>query len=141
MTTLTLPHPTAGERLRGLRRWNTGLSALHLFQGLAIFALARLFSLPVTSLFLRMDTATDMTGGAGADPVRRVVSFVPVSPGSRETGTAHPRRAAGALDPVARRTRPAELRARSTAPMPAYRGREVAPLPVPFQPGLTKGDR
>jgi len=59
MTALTLPLPTAGERLRGLRRWNTGLSALHLIQGLAILALASSFSLPVTSSFLRMDRVAD----------------------------------------------------------------------------------
>ena len=59
MTTLT--HPQTGEagRLRTLRRWNAGLSVLHLIQALAILALASSFSLPVTSSFLRMSTATN----------------------------------------------------------------------------------
>ncbi|HZE03789.1 MAG TPA: heliorhodopsin HeR, partial [Solirubrobacteraceae bacterium] len=59
MTTLARPQTSDAPRLRGLRRWNTGLSALHLIQGLAILALASSFSLPVTSSFLRMDTATN----------------------------------------------------------------------------------
>ena len=59
MTTLTLPQTSDTERLRGLRRWNTGLSVLHLTQALAILALASSFSLPVTSSFLRMNTITN----------------------------------------------------------------------------------
>src|SRR4051812_10116816 len=45
--------------LNGLRRFNAGLGALHLAQGLAMLALASAFSLPVTSSFLRMDPVTD----------------------------------------------------------------------------------
>jgi hypothetical protein len=45
--------------LTGLRRFNAGLGALHLAQGLAMLALASGFSLPVTSSFLRMDPVTD----------------------------------------------------------------------------------
>jgi hypothetical protein len=59
MTSLTLPHTAPAERLLGLRRWNAGLSVLHLVQALAILALASSFSLPVTSSFLRMDSATN----------------------------------------------------------------------------------
>ena len=59
MTTLTASPPTTAERLHGLRRWNTGLSVLHLVQALAILALSSSFSLPVTSSFLRMDGATN----------------------------------------------------------------------------------
>ena len=59
MTTLTVPQAAPGERLRGVRRWNAGLSVLHLIQALAILALASSFSLPVTSSFLRMSTATN----------------------------------------------------------------------------------
>jgi hypothetical protein len=59
MTTLTVPQAAPSERLRGLRRWNAGLSVLHLIQALAILALASSFSLPVTSSFLRMSTATN----------------------------------------------------------------------------------
>lgn len=59
MTTITLPLTSDAERLRGLRRWNTGLSILHFLQALAILALASSFSLPVTSSFLRMNTATN----------------------------------------------------------------------------------
>jgi hypothetical protein len=59
MTTITLPQTSDAERLRGLRRWNTGLSILHYLQALAILALASSFSLPVTSSFLRMNTATN----------------------------------------------------------------------------------
>ena len=42
-----------------LRRFNAGLGALHLAQGLAMLALASAFSLPVTSSFLRTDPVTD----------------------------------------------------------------------------------
>ena len=59
MTTLSLPQTAEAGRLRGLRRWNAGLSVLHLTQALAILALASSFSLPVTNAFLRMDTATN----------------------------------------------------------------------------------
>jgi len=59
MTTLTVPQAAPGERLRGVRRWNAGLSVQHLVQALAILALASSFSLPVTSSFLRMSTATN----------------------------------------------------------------------------------
>ena len=60
MTTLTtVPQSSHAETLRGLRRWNTGLSVLHLIQALAILGLASSFSLPVTSSFLRMDSATN----------------------------------------------------------------------------------
>lgn len=59
MTTLTASPPTTADRLHGLRRWNTGLSIVHLTQALAILALASSFSLPVTSSFLRMDTVTN----------------------------------------------------------------------------------
>ena len=59
MTTLTASSPTTADRLHGLRRWNTGLSVLHLTQALAILALASSFSLPVTSSFLRMDTISN----------------------------------------------------------------------------------
>jgi len=44
--------------LRGLRRFNVAMGALHLGQGAAMLALASAFSLPVTSHFLRMDPAT-----------------------------------------------------------------------------------
>lgn len=46
-------------KLTGLRRWNAAMGALHLAQGAAMLAVAGAFSLPVTSSFLRMDTATD----------------------------------------------------------------------------------
>ena len=59
MTTLTHPESSDAERLRGLRRWNIGLSVVHLTQALAILALASSFSLPVTSSFLRTDSATN----------------------------------------------------------------------------------
>jgi Heliorhodopsin len=45
--------------LTGMRRFNAGLGALHLAQGLAMLALASDFALPVTSSFLRMDAVTD----------------------------------------------------------------------------------
>lgn len=53
------PAPAVRARLTGLRRWNVAMGALHLAQGAAMLALASAFSLPVTSSFLRMDTATD----------------------------------------------------------------------------------
>jgi hypothetical protein len=59
MTTLTASPPTTADRLHDLRRWNAGLSVLHLTQALAILALSSSFSLPVTSSFLRMDSATN----------------------------------------------------------------------------------
>ncbi len=59
MTTLTASPPTTADRLHGLRRWNSGLSVLHLAQAVAILALASSFALPVTSAFLRMDTVTN----------------------------------------------------------------------------------
>ncbi len=46
------------KRLRGLRRWNAAMGALHLAQGAAMLAVASSFSLPVTSSFLRMDAVT-----------------------------------------------------------------------------------
>jgi hypothetical protein len=46
-------------RLRDLRRWNAAMAALHLVQGVVMLAVASAFSLPVTSSFLRMDTATN----------------------------------------------------------------------------------
>ena len=46
-------------KLGGLRRWNAAMGSLHFVQGVAMLALASAFSLPVTSSFLRMDTATD----------------------------------------------------------------------------------
>jgi Heliorhodopsin len=58
----TLAPRTGGEsaqRLRGLRRFNVVLGALHLVQGVAVLALASSFSLPVTSSFLRMDPVTE----------------------------------------------------------------------------------
>ena len=39
------------ERLRGLRRWNIGLTVLHGVQALAIVALAGDFAITVTSTF------------------------------------------------------------------------------------------
>ena len=57
-------------RLRGLRRFNVAMSALHLAQGLAMLALASAFSLPVTSSFLRMDPATDKLVGVQDELVR-----------------------------------------------------------------------
>jgi hypothetical protein len=59
MTTLAPSPPAAAGRLHRLRRWNIGLSALHLTQALAILALSSSFSLPVTSSFLHMDTAAN----------------------------------------------------------------------------------
>ena len=59
MTTLTASPTATAERLHGLRRWNTGLSVLHLVQALAILALSSSFALPVTSSFLRMDTTSN----------------------------------------------------------------------------------
>ena len=59
MTAFTASPLTTPDRLTGLRRWNTGLALLHLTQALAILALSSSFSLPVTSAFLRMDTATN----------------------------------------------------------------------------------
>ncbi|HET8979331.1 MAG TPA: heliorhodopsin HeR [Solirubrobacteraceae bacterium] len=59
MTTLTHPQTSDAEKLHGLRRWNAGLSLVHLGQALAILALASSFALPVTSSFLRMDSATN----------------------------------------------------------------------------------
>ena len=59
MTTLTASPATTADRLHGLRRWNGGLSVLHLVQALAILALSSSFALPVTSAFLRMDTVTN----------------------------------------------------------------------------------
>ena len=46
-------------KLHGLRRWNTSMAGLHLAQGLAMLALASSFSLPVTSSFLQMSSATN----------------------------------------------------------------------------------
>ena len=53
------PAATMPARLGGLRRWNPAMGTLHLVQGMAMLALASAFSLPVTSSFLRMDTATN----------------------------------------------------------------------------------
>jgi hypothetical protein len=48
-----------GAGLSGLRRWNAGMSGLHLAQGALMLAVASAFSLPVTSSFLRMDSVTN----------------------------------------------------------------------------------
>ena len=67
------PAPTrrsAATTMRGLRRWNAGLGALHLVQGLAMLALASAFSLPVTSSFLSMDPAADKLVGVPDELVR-----------------------------------------------------------------------
>ncbi len=50
---------TLRAKLGRLRRWNVSMGTLHLAQGVAVLALASSFSLPVTSSFLRMDTATN----------------------------------------------------------------------------------
>jgi hypothetical protein len=58
-TATTAPAALArGGSLRGLDRWNVGLGALHLVQGVLMLVLATAFSLPVTSSFLELDTAT-----------------------------------------------------------------------------------
>jgi hypothetical protein len=64
MIQATVPSAPAADasvraKLAGLRRWNVSMGTLHLAQGLAMLALASAFSLPVTSSFLRMDTATN----------------------------------------------------------------------------------
>ena len=60
MTAITYSSVTAADpRLRGLRRFNVAMGALHLVQGIAMLAVASAFSLPVTSSFLRMDVATE----------------------------------------------------------------------------------
>jgi hypothetical protein len=46
------------RKLAGLRRWNAAMAALHLAQGMAMLAVASAFSLPVTTAFLRLDSAT-----------------------------------------------------------------------------------
>jgi hypothetical protein len=43
------------ERVRGLRRFNLLMAALHLGQGLAVLALSSSFALPVTSAFLGLE--------------------------------------------------------------------------------------
>ena len=68
MTTLTLS--AEAGRLRGLRRWNAGLSILHLAQALATLALASSFSLPVTSAFLHMNSATNKLIAVPNEPFR-----------------------------------------------------------------------
>jgi hypothetical protein len=73
----TTPTVSAGlrTRLRGLRRWNTSLSGLHLAQGVAILALASSFSLPVTASFLRMNPVTDKLVAVPEELVR-----LPIAP-------------------------------------------------------------
>jgi hypothetical protein len=51
-------HEARELRLRGLRRWNAAMGALHLAQGVAMLALSSAFSLPVTSSFLRLSPVT-----------------------------------------------------------------------------------
>jgi hypothetical protein len=46
-------------RLRGLRRFNAAMGALHVAQGATMLALASGFSLPVTSSFLSLNPVTD----------------------------------------------------------------------------------
>jgi hypothetical protein len=46
-----------GGGVAALRRWNLGLGALHLAQGLLMLALASAFALPVTASFLELDAA------------------------------------------------------------------------------------
>lgn len=80
MTTDTSISPAPARRspatrLRALRRWNAGLGTLHLLQGLAMLALAGTFSLPMTSSFLSMDTATDKLVAVPDELVR-----VPIAP-------------------------------------------------------------
>jgi heliorhodopsin len=58
-TTSIAPADVLRTKLGGLRRWNAAMGSLHLVQGIAMLALASAFSLPVTSSFLRMDTATN----------------------------------------------------------------------------------
>lgn len=57
--TLSGTHETRDPRLRGLRRLNGALGALHLAQGVAMLLVASAFSLPITSSFLRMNPATE----------------------------------------------------------------------------------
>ena len=56
---ISLTPQARGKSLRGLRRFNVAMGALHLAQGVAMLALASAFSLPVTSSFLRMNPATE----------------------------------------------------------------------------------
>lgn len=61
MTTTASAVPEA--RLRGLRRFNLLMAALHTAQGLAMLALSSSFSLPITAAFLHYDEATDRLSG------------------------------------------------------------------------------
>lgn len=67
-----IPHGREADaaRLRGLRRFNVAMGALHLVQGAAMLALASAFSLPVTSSFLRMDPVTEKLVAVPGELVR-----------------------------------------------------------------------
>ena len=67
--------PARGGSLRGLDRWNVGLGALHLLQGVLMLLLATSFSLPVTASFLELDQTTQ-----SLEPVRDTLFELRVAP-------------------------------------------------------------
>jgi hypothetical protein len=65
------PDPSA---MRGLRRFNGAMAALHLVQAAAMLALSSAFALPVTASFLTADP------GGGLVPEPRVLLDMPIGP-------------------------------------------------------------
>jgi hypothetical protein len=63
------------SKFRTLRKWNAGLSIIHLIQGLAILALATSFALPVTASFLHFNPTTQ-----ALEPQLSTLFTLPIAP-------------------------------------------------------------